>query len=252
MTFFAAGLIGTGTQDGKLSYTSPALFLAIIWVVIARRQLTRLQKEYISVEEALGNHKTKQRIILRKRLLTVLVIFLCLLSIGLGSERGQRSQLVQAWKREAAELGSANVNFRARLAQILERETLTWDDYVQQTFEVEALLKDAEPRLARYEQFLHQTQSVFGYDASFSLTLELLRRSAELDRYYIQLIRDESAHAKRLSELPSNKQDAYYANYIQPIQLEKQELSNEVVELLQELQKSGVKLPSDVSDLLVP
>ena len=230
-----------------------ALLFIAIWVYRERKRLSSVQNVYYALEVALGNSRAERDAKALRVLLSTLAVLLCVVALASGvyiSRRAERGRVVISVEKELQELHVASKQNWERLTEIIQRETPTWDDYVQQKLEVEELLDEADPQLARIEQLHARLREAFGADFDSLPTVDISLRFSALEKELRQLLRDEIAHAKKLAKLPESQKEDYYDTYIFPIQQEQERLANDQMELLRRLKGQGVDLPSHLDEFL--
>jgi len=67
-----------------------------------------------------------------------------------------------------------------------------------------------------------------------------------LDDQIILDLRQEVAYSKVLMELPNRQQAQFYRNNIQPLYEHENDLADKEAKKLEELRKSGVKIPAEM------
>ena len=249
LVLFAAGLLGTQRSTGKSSTVAPALLVAIIWVVIARTQLTKLQNQYFAFEEAQGNRYIRGNAQMARRGLYLVAIALGCISFGWGNHIAWKKARWESLLARASELGNRNTQRRSQLAAIRQVEAATFVEYVQQCRELEPLLDDVERTLHEAHE-IYDAMDELGLEPSVRETMTLMRKVANVEAEILALLRQEVFHANKLSALPPREQDAYYTAIIEPIRREQERLANEELSMLREAERRGIKLPSDVSEQL--
>jgi hypothetical protein len=170
--------------------------------------------------------------------------------IGLGiwnSGRIKTADAIRKISADNADLNAKGAEFRRQLYQIRHRETPTMRDYYDQCAEVEKLLNDYEPNRQRALDGIHKAEQILPPDEkSGTAMLVGVDEIFRLDDQIILDLRQEVAYSKVLMELPNRQQAQFYRNNIQPLYEHENDLADKEAKKLEELRKSGVKIPAEM------
>jgi len=188
----------------------------------------------------------------RRFMIAVSVTSIALFASGIGlgiwnSGRIKTADAIRKISADNADLNAKGAEFRRQLYQIRHRETPTMRDYYDQCAEVEKLLNDYEPNRQRALDGIHKAEQILPPDEkSGTAMLVGVDEIFRLDDQIILDLRQEVAYSKVLMELPNRQQAQFYRNNIQPLYEHENDLADKEAKKLEELRKSGVKIPAEM------
>jgi len=186
----------------------------------------------------------------RRRIWVGVAIGVCAVLLVVCDAYVGRTAPVKALQKRVAELRPATERFRTELSRIRSTDEATFEDYHNNCLKLEALLDEWEP-VRKETRALFDEYGRIARDRPDAFRVAALVRSVgEKEDQIFSLLRDEISHSKKLVEQPPNKQEAYYARHIQPIQAEITKLAEEEGQLLKQAQQQRAKLPPHFAEML--
>jgi len=239
-------IAGTAQKIGQ-SVGAPLIpILALLYGAKAGWQ-SLLRREPESNPAFKGKHRRFQCI--AGTIIGVVIVF----AVGLGVKAGnriERNNRIEALLAQANQIGSVNTEFRERLEAIRSKTTPTTRDFYLQCLAVEGLLDQYEPNRQKALALFNSLVREVGDDPNVGPTIRIFGEISDKDSQVLTSMRTEVARAKQLIALPASQQMAFYEREISPIEVQIKKLADEEMALSRQAQERGLKLPSDVSDML--
>jgi hypothetical protein len=151
-------------------------------------------------------------------------------AVGFGvvwADRAAKREKLSALMRQFEGVNSEFAQFKSRLADVRGREVASFEAYYAQSVEVEQLLDDHRPFVARRDQLFQQFVTAAQGDPKFVPVFSKIRKVYAKDDEILDALREAIRQAKELINLPPSKRAEFYRAKIEPIEGHIQQLANE-------------------------
>lgn len=141
-------------------------------------------------------------------------------------------------------------DMRAKLASIDYRHARNLDDYISRCKQVEALLPLVDSFYKQSDATIQRLRSKHSDDPDFLRLADVYSTLNGLDKAALGLLRQELDLAKKMSQLPPDKRQAFFDAKIRPIEKMEDKIGEREVQIARDAKSNGVALPPDVSQTL--
>ncbi len=151
-------------------------------------------------------------------------------AVGLGifwADREAKREKLSELMREFEGMNNEFAQFKSRLTEIRGREVASFDAYYAQSVEVEQLLNDHRPFVARRDQLFQQFVTAAQGDPKLLPVFSKVRKVYAKDDEILDALREAIRCAKDLINLSPSKRAEFYRAKIEPIERHIQQLAIE-------------------------
>lgn len=164
--------------------------------------------------------------------------------------RQAQSKRIRAILADGKSLGPANVQFRSRMSEILQREPKGYSDFQAQCADLEATLNDADPTLSKARNLLDRLDEEYtDYPDALSF-VALFKQLSDQDAKVFSYLREEITCSKTLGQMNNSQQARFLELCVAPARAKMSPVLEQEQRLLKEAQQKGATIPPDLAEAL--
>jgi hypothetical protein len=164
--------------------------------------------------------------------------------------RQAQSKRIRAILAEGKFLGPANVQFRSRMSEILQREPKGYPEFQAQCADLEATLNDADPTLGKARNLLDRLDEEYtDYPDALSF-VALFKQLSDQDAKVFSYLREEITCSKTLGQMNNSQQARFLELCVAPARAKMSPVLEQEQRLLKEAQQKGATIPPDLAEAL--
>jgi len=182
-------------------------------------------------------------------------VVLLFAAVGFGVIAGKRiekNKRLDAILSQITQLAPKNAELRGQIKAIRLQETPTFQDFYFRSLKLESVLDEYDLQRQRLSPLMRSLLPEVADQPKLAETVRTIQRINDKDAEIVEIFRLEIARTKDLIKLPASEQANFYRQEIVPLEQKATSAADEEIGMMQDAEKAGIKLPTDLQELFKP